>query len=113
MINDFWLALRLIPKPKMDLLKRMFSFQGFSQGLNKLKRPLVIQFLVDLIPYLVCFSIIIYSTDTSLFTDSRCSETMLHAALFASVTHPSLGITSWPVYLAPATALTTNVTILC
>ncbi|KAJ7838571.1 hypothetical protein B0H13DRAFT_1911684 [Mycena leptocephala] len=52
MINDFWLALRLIPKPKMDLLKRMFSFQGFSQVLNELKRPLVIQFLVDLIPYL-------------------------------------------------------------
>ncbi|KAJ7807787.1 hypothetical protein B0H13DRAFT_1928804, partial [Mycena leptocephala] len=28
------------------------SFQGFSQVLNELKRPLVIQFLVDLIPYL-------------------------------------------------------------
>jgi hypothetical protein len=67
MINDFWLALRLIPKAKMDLLKRMFSLQGFSQVLNELKRPLVIQFLVELVPYLVCFSIIIYSTDTSFY----------------------------------------------
>jgi hypothetical protein len=62
MINDFWLALRLIPKAKMDLLKRMFSKRGFGQVLYELKRPAVIQFLVELVPYLVCFSFIIYST---------------------------------------------------
>lgn len=67
MMNDFWLALRLIPKPQMDLLKRMFSLQGFSQVLNELKHPLVIQFLVDLVPYLVCFSITIYSTAHSFY----------------------------------------------
>jgi hypothetical protein len=50
MINDFWLALRLIPKPKMDLLKRMFSLQGFSQVLNELKHLLVIQFLAFIAP---------------------------------------------------------------
>lgn len=55
MVNDFWLVLRLIPKPSMDLLKRMFSSQGFQQVLYEYKRDWVINFLSILSPYLVLF----------------------------------------------------------